>query len=189
VNARPLPLLLVLAALPALHVPAASAADGGGDIVGATCGLAAYAAAGSDVRTGVVMSGPWYPTRNGVTVLAVACSVQVGSDDPFAPDAARVSAAGSVLAPTPVSYGVPNVGLDVFVCTEVTVFMPPQAPTVEYYDADPKQPGPQCRKATTKKNEVLVVDVAPSDPTTWWCVRVDHGLPPYGYQEVCNPFA
>jgi hypothetical protein len=187
VNARPFPLVLLLAATAALTAPAASAERG--DAVGATCGLAAYAALGSDVRTGVVMSGPWQPGQNGSTVLAVACSVQVGSDDPSAPDAARASAQGPLLAPTPVSYGVPGVGLDVFVCTEVTVFTPPQPPTVQYYDADPQKPGPQCRKATTKKNEVVVVDVAPSDPTTWWCVRVDHGLPPYGYQEICNPFA
>jgi hypothetical protein len=180
------PLAALAAVAPLLVLPAATAGTGADVLAGTTCAL--VATAGQDRHDGHVTSGPW-ETGPGSTVIGFACSVQVGSDDPAAPDAARVEAAGNVLPPAPVSYLVGQVDEPVFVCTEVVVVTPPGMPHVERYDADPTRPGPQCRKAERHDDGVATLDVAPADPTTIWCVRVDDERLPYGYQEVCNPFA
>lgn len=181
---RPLAVLPALALL--LPAPAWSA-HGEPEVSGTTCTLAATGEPEGSVRSGVVSAGPWVSTSPGAAVVSVACSVQVGTDNPAEPDAARVDARGGLLAPTPVSYGAQATDTNVFVCTEITVHWPPDPPTVYPYDADPHRPGAQCARAQHSSNALVVVDIAPSNPASWWCVRVDHGLPPYGYQEVCKP--
>jgi hypothetical protein len=184
---KTVPLAALALAASFVGVPPAHAETGGFAVVGASCGMVTTAPEpGPEGRyeSGTLTAGPFVVARTDgrQATVVVTCSVQLGSDNPAAPDVfSRTGPSAFVAA---VAYANPE-NANVFLCTEVTVYWPPELPYHGSYDADPVKPGAQCSQQR-RGDSVVSFGIVPSDPMELWCVRVDD-VPVLGSGSVCNP--